>query len=145
MDKELSDIKRAVQRMMAAPTNDFGQIEARAVMKFLFFQCKGAAEIHGEIKDVLKDDCPSCSSVKMCVSKFRTGYFEVTDEPRSGRPTSATTEEEADAVHVMFLEDRWMSAKVISETLGISCERVGHIVHNILDTRKLSAKLCRNA
>ena len=134
--------------MMSAPTVDFGKIEARAVMKFVFLQDKGAAEIHGEMKNVLKDDCPSYSTVKMWVSRFRTGHFEVTDEPRSGRPSSATTEEKADAVHVMILEDRRISANVIAETLGISRERVGHIIHNILDMRKLSAKWvpkCLNA
>ncbi|XP_076057310.1 histone-lysine N-methyltransferase SETMAR-like [Oratosquilla oratoria] len=136
---------RVVQRMMAAPTVDFGKIEARAVMKFLFLQGKGVVEIHGEMKDVLKDDCPSYSTVKMWVSRFQTGHFKVTDEPRSRRPTSATTEEKADAVHIMILEDRQISAKVIAETLEISHKRVGHI---ILDMRKLSAKWvlkCLNA
>ncbi|XP_014777432.1 uncharacterized protein LOC106874276 [Octopus bimaculoides] len=40
----------------------------------------------------------------------------------------------------MILEDRRISATAISETLGISCERVGHNIHNILDVKKLSAK-----
>ena len=52
---------------------DFGKIEARVVMKFLFLQGKGAAEINGEMKDVLKDDCPSYSTVKMWVSKSTVG------------------------------------------------------------------------
>ncbi|XP_076028457.1 protein GVQW3-like [Oratosquilla oratoria] len=125
---------------MAAPTVDFRKIEARVVMKFFFLQGKWAVEIHGEIKNVLKDDCLSYSTMKMWMSRSRSGHFEVTDEPRSGRPTSATTEEKAEPMRVMILEDRRISAKVIAETLGISCQRVGHIIHNILDMRKLSAK-----
>ncbi|XP_076048668.1 uncharacterized protein LOC143029705 [Oratosquilla oratoria] len=137
-----------VQRIIAAPTVDFGKIEAQVIMNFLFLQDKGVAEIHGEMKDVLKDDCLSHSTVKMWVSRFWTGHFEVTGEPRSGQPTSATTEEKADTVHVMILKDCRISAKVIAETLGISHERVGHIIHNILDMRKLSTKWvpkCLNA
>lgn len=106
----------------------------------LFLQGKGAAETHGKMKDVLKDDCPSCSTIKMWVPRFRIGHFEVTGEPGSGRPTSATTEEKADAVHVIILEDRRILAKVVVETLGISRQRVGHIIYDILDMRKLSTK-----
>ncbi|XP_029638077.1 uncharacterized protein LOC115213284 [Octopus sinensis] len=81
-------------------------------------------------------------------SKFLTDYFKSTDVPRSGRPTSATAESRADAVHVMFLEDGWSSTKVIAEILGISREGLNHIIHNILDMRKFSAKWvpkCLNA
>jgi len=46
------------------------------------------------------------------------------------------------------LEDRQISAKSIAEQLGISRERVGSIIHEDLDMRKLSAKWvpkCLNA
>lgn len=45
------------QCMMAASTVGFGKIEARAVMKFLFMQRKGAVEIHNEMKEVLNNSC----------------------------------------------------------------------------------------
>jgi len=38
------------------------------------------------------------------------------------------------------LEDEKISAKSIAEQLGISCERVGSIIHEELDMRKLSAR-----
>jgi len=47
-----------------------------------------------------------------------------------------------------MLEDRRISAKSIAEQLGISRERVGSIIHEDLDMRKLSAKWvpkCLNA
>ena len=46
------------------------------------------------------------------------------------------------------MEDRWISAKSIAEQLGISRERVGPIIHEDLDMRKLFAKWvpkCLNA
>jgi len=41
---------------------------------------------------------------------------------------------------IKFLEDRRISAKSVAEQLGISRERVGSIIHEDLDMRKLSTK-----
>jgi len=51
-----------------------------------------------------------------------------------------TTPEIIDQIHELILEDRRNSAKSIAERLGISRERVGSIIHEDLDMRKLSAK-----
>jgi hypothetical protein len=72
------------------------------------------------------------------------------DEECSGRPTQVTVPENVDAIHSIILDYRRMSAKKIAETLAISRERVGftHIIHKIVDMRKLSAKWvpkCLNA
>ena len=51
-----------------------------------------------------------------------------------------TTPEIIEQIHELILEDRRISAKSIAEQLGISRERVGSIIHEDLDMRKLSAK-----
>ena len=59
-----------------------------------------------------------------------------------------TTPEIIDQIHELILEDRQISAKSIAEQLGISSERVGYIIYEDLDMRKLSAKWvpkCLNA
>ena len=59
-----------------------------------------------------------------------------------------TTPEFIDEIHELMLEDHWISVKSIAEQLGISRERVGSILHEDLDMRKLSAKWvskCLNA
>jgi len=59
-----------------------------------------------------------------------------------------TTPEIIHKFHELILEDRRISAKSIAEQLGISRERVGPIIHEDLDMRKLSAKWvpkCLNA
>ena len=53
---------------------------------------------------------------------------------------TVTTPEIIYQIHELILEDRRISAKSIAEQLGISHERVGSIIHEDLDTRKLSAK-----
>jgi predicted XRE-type DNA-binding protein len=53
-----------------------------------------------------------------------------------------------DQFHGLILEDSRISAKSISEQLGISRERVGTIMHEDLEKQKLSAKWvpkCLNA
>ena len=53
-----------------------------------------------------------------------------------------------DQIHELILEDCRISAKSIAEQQGISRERIGSIIHEDLDMRKLSAKWvpkCLNA
>ena len=51
-----------------------------------------------------------------------------------------TTPEIIDQIHELILEDRRISVKSIGEQLGISRERVGSIIHEDFDMRKLPAK-----
>ena len=66
--------------------------------------------------------------------------FPTCDAPRPERPKTVTTPEIIDQIHELILEDRRISAKSISEQLGISRERVLSIIHEDLDKRKLSVK-----
>jgi len=52
-----------------------------------------------------------------------------------------TTPQIIDPMHELILEDRRISAKSIAEQLGISRERVGSIIHEYLDMRKLSREM----
>jgi len=82
------------------------------------------------------------------VAQFKPGDFSTCDAPRPGRPKTVTTTEIIDQIHEIILEDRQISAKSIAEQLGISRERVGSIIHEDLEMRKLSAKWvpkCLNA
>ena len=74
------------------------------------------------------------------VAKFKRGDFSTCSEPRPGRPKKVNTRGVIDQIHQLILEDRRISAKLIAEQLGISRERVGSIIHEDLDMRKLSAK-----
>ena len=63
-------------------------------------------------------------------------------------PKTVTTPEVIDQIHELVLEDRRISAKSIAGQLGISREKVGSIIHEDFDMRKLSAKWvpkCMNA
>jgi len=81
-------------------------------------------------------------------AQFKRGDFSTCDAPRPARPKTVTTPETVDQIHELILEDRRISAKSIADQLGISRERVGCIIHEDFDMRKLSANWvpkCLNA
>jgi len=77
---------------------------------------------------------------KTWVAQFKHGDFSTCDAAHPGQPKTVTTPEITDQIHELILEDCRISAKSIAEQLGISHERVGSIIHEDLDMRKLSTK-----
>jgi len=105
-----------------------------------FLQGKALKEIHAILIETLREHTPSYTTVKNWVAQFKRGDFSACEAHRPGRPKTVTTPEIIDQIHEPILEDRRISAKSIAEKLGISRERVGPIIHEDLDMRKLSAK-----
>jgi transposase len=80
------------------------------------------------------------SRIKKWAAKFRRGRNSLEDDPREGRPKSATTSEIIEQVHDMLLDDRRMKVRKIAETIGISKECVRYILHEELDMKKSFAQ-----
>jgi len=115
---------------------------------FFFLQGKTWKEIHAILTETLGEYAPSYATVKNWVAQFKRGDFSTCFESRPGRPKTVTTPEIIYQIHELILEDSRISAKSITEQLGISREWVGSIIHEDLDMRKLPAKLvpkCLNA
>jgi transposase len=118
---------------MGQNNGDFTAKECRAVMKYIFLTGNSAKQIYDGMSVTLGDKCSSYSTVKNWVDRFRTGHLSAEDEERSGRPTQVTIPENVDPIHSMILDDQRISATT-AETLTISRERVGYIIHeNTLD------------
>jgi hypothetical protein len=64
--------------------------------------------------------------------------FSTCDAPRPGRPKTVTFRESVDQNRELILKDSRISAQSKAEQLVISRERVGSIVHEDLDMRKIS-------
>jgi len=107
---------------------------------FFFLQGKAPKGIYAILTETLGEHAPSYATVKNWVVKFKRGDFSTCDVPRPGRLKTVTTPKIIDKIHELILEDRRISATSIAEQLGISHERVGSIIHEVLDMRKLSAK-----
>jgi len=107
---------------------------------FFFLQGKAPKEIHAILLETLGENAPSYATVKYWVTQFKRGDFSTCDATRPRRPKTVTTPKIIDQIHELIWEDRRISAKPIAEQLGISRDRVGSIIHEDMDMRKLSAK-----
>jgi len=111
-------------------------------------QGKAQKKIHVILTETLEKHAPSYATVKNWVAQFKHGDFSTCVPPCPGRPKTVTTPEIIDQIHELILKDSRISAKSITEQLGISRERVGSIIHEDFDMPKLSAKWvpkCLNA
>ena len=138
-----------LKRNMSGDARYFRNMETHAVIKFFStLQGKAPKEIHAILTETLGAHAPSYATVKNWAAQLKRGDFSTCDAPRPGRPKTVTTLEIIDQIHELILEDRRISAKSMAEQLGISRERVGSIILEDFDMRKLSAKWvpkCLNA
>jgi len=88
-------------------------------------------------KKTIRRTCAIVCHHKNWVSQFKRGDFSTCDAPLPGWPKTVTNPEIIDQIHELILEDHRISAKSIAEKLRISRERVGSIIHEDLDMRKL--------
>jgi len=105
------------------------KIEYRAVTKFFVMKGLKPNEIHSNFVRVYGNSSPSFSTIKKWTAEFKHGRTSLEDDSREGLPKSATTPEIIEKVHDVLLDDRWMKVREIAETIGISKERVGYILH----------------
>jgi hypothetical protein len=97
-------------------------------------------EINSKFIKVYGDSSPSFSTIKKVAVEFKRGHTSLEDDSCKGHPKSATTPEIIELVHNMLLDDRWRKVHEIAETIGISKERVGYILHEELDMKKLCTR-----
>jgi len=74
------------------------------------------------------------------MTPFKRGDSSTCVAPRTERHKTVTTLEIIEQIRELILEDGRILTKSIAEQLGISRERVGSIIHEVLDMRKLPAK-----
>lgn len=77
---------------------------------------------------------------KRWIAEFRRDRLSIEDDPRLGSARTATTEENNAIVHEITLQNHCVTTRITSMKVGISKERVEHIIHNELRVRKLSAR-----
>ncbi|GFV19720.1 protein GVQW3 [Trichonephila clavipes] len=97
-------------------------------IKFCVRLGKNATETFQMLQEAFKDDCISRSQSGKWHKAFKEGREEVADEPHSGRPTTARTEENVDRVGEVLRTDRRLSIQQISDTLHMSTFAVLGIV-----------------
>ena len=91
----------------------------------MVLQKKAPKAIHEELAATLGDDSLSYSSVKKWAALFKAGRQSTEDDPRGGRPSTAVTEENVEAVEDLVMNDRRVSVRKIAAETQIS---VGSVV-----------------
>jgi transposase len=82
------------------------------------------------------------TTVNCWAIKFREcepGSANIVDQPRSGRPVSVTDDKHQKQVDELIKHDRRITQKQIAGRLGMSKERVGHII-GLLGYTKVSSR-----
>ena len=78
-------------------------------------------------------------------ARFRGGREEMKDDARSGRPTTARTDENVESVRCLLTEDSRTTFQVIEDRLNIGKETVRRIVTEDLGKRKFCARFVPHA
>ena len=97
-------------------------------------------QIKDELDSVYGDSVPSFTTVKFLAAEFKRRHKSLGYDKRSGRPKTATTDENNAKVHQMVLDNRLIKAREITEVMNMSKEGVCHILNQHLGMRKLSAR-----
>ena len=69
------------------------------------------SDINEDMVKTLADTAPSYATVKRWVNEFKRGRASVEDDPRAGRPPTATTKENLDLARGMVMDDRRVSCR----------------------------------
>jgi transposase len=117
--------------------------EYHVVIKFFVKEGLTQNEIHLKFIQFYGDSSLSFSTIKKWAAEFKHGHTSLEDDPREGHPKSATIPKITEQVHNMVLDGWRMKVREIAETIGISKERVGYILHEELDMKSFVQDGCR--
>ena len=70
----------------------------------------------------LGNDATALSTVKKWTAKFKRGRESLEDDSRSGRPSTAITQENIDCIHQMVMNDRRLTISHLANVINISYE-----------------------
>ena len=68
------------------------------------------------------------SSVRRWVKHFKDGNASIQDEPRSGRPRTASSERNKERMDEIIQDDRLVTVDTIARTLGIGHNAVREMI-----------------
>ncbi|GFV52335.1 HTH_48 domain-containing protein [Trichonephila clavipes] len=104
------------------------KMEYRASIKYLFLR----GNTPTQIKDELDFSAPSFTTLKIWGVEFKRGRKSLGDDKHSGRPNTATTEENIAKIPQMVLDDRRIKVREIAEVMNMSKENSLPICHLLL-------------
>ena len=110
---------------------------------YIFVSWKNGREptqIHNELVNAEGEEALSLRTVERWVRAFKDGDESVSDNARSGRPCEAVTSEKIAKADDFISNDPHITTTELASQVGISHERITHILHNELGFHKVCAK-----
>jgi len=117
------------------------ELEQRMNITFLVKLGKSGNEIREMLVQVYGDNAVKKTAVHEWLKRFSEGREIVTDKERSGWPATSRTEENIAKVCQIVHENRRLTVRSIAEQVNIDRETVRKILTEILDMRKMCAKM----
>ena len=138
---KLGGVTRSEERKMASSMDL--RLKQRAVIECPTAEGCSPIEIFYRMKAVYGEMCLDVSTVRRWTRRSREekpSESTVHDQARTGRPLSASDSKHQSRVDQLIRENRRVKQIDISIEIGISQERVHHIITNLLGYRKVSAR-----
>ena len=115
-------------------------IEYRVIINFFTRKALNAIENSKELDSICKDVAPSYRIVAKWMGEFKESELAFEDSPRTGRPSTLTTDENIEAVERIVMRDRQISVRRIGYELPTPTTTVYRIMSNHLDMKKVSTR-----
>lgn len=98
----------------------FCVVEQRSCIKFCVKNEINATETFKMVQKAFGDQSLSRKSVFQWHKLLKEGCESVEDEPRSGRPSTSTTEENVEKIKSKVIKNRHLTVRELAEDVGIS-------------------------
>ena len=115
-------------------------IEQRINIKFCV-NLKNSDETLKMLRDVYGDSSMSRTRVFEWHKRFVEGREDVEDDPKSGRPSTSTTDTNIEKVRQLVRSDRRLTIRVIDNEVGMDKKTVRTSLVDTLDMQKMCAKM----
>ena len=112
----------------------------RHIIEFLILKKKSPKDIHHELLDTYGDDCPSKTTAYFWCSEIGHGRKSLEDDPRSGRPCTATSPQLCEEILLSVRADRRVTVRRLAEIHGVSKSSTDVILRERLHMKKLCAR-----
>ncbi|CAH2003858.1 unnamed protein product [Acanthoscelides obtectus] len=112
----------------------------RAIIYYNFQRELSQQECLAELLPVFGNEAPHQSTISRWYGEFKRGRVSLSDDPRVGAPKMAVTQENADAVRKLIIENRHVTYREIEASLKSSKTSIQKILHEELGVRKLVSR-----
>jgi len=132
--------RHSINIKMAALLETCTREEQRSVIRFLRSEGVKSIEIHRRMKFQYGDACLSQQQLYEWSRKLANGVTSVEDAPCPGQAQRVVTPQNIAAVEATVMENRRVTRNDIAASLKISHGSAHHIVHDVLQFHKVSAR-----